>query len=177
MNYGGIGAVIAHEMIHGYDDQGSRFGPDGRFENWWTGDDRTRFDTLAAQLVERFNQCISGDGEPVDGLLTLGENIADLGGLALACDALCRALAARGAADPMLDGFSQVQRFFLNWAVLWRQNLTPDERRLRMKTDPHAPGNVRANVAATSVAEYAEAFGCRPADPGACCAAGIVRIW
>lgn len=177
MNYGGIGAVLAHEMVHGYDDQGSRFGPDGRFENWWTSDDRIRFDALAAQLVERFNTCASGDGESLDGLLTLGENIADLGGLALACDALRRLLAARGGTDPMLDGFSQLQRFFLNWAVLWRQNVTPDERRLRLQTDPHAPGNVRANVAAASLAAYAEAFGCSDGDPMASCHAGNTRIW
>jgi putative endopeptidase len=177
LNYGGIGAVIAHEMIHGYDDQGSRFGPGGRFENWWTSDDRTHFDALAAQLVEHFNNRACTDSEPVDGLLTLGENIADLGGLALASDALRRALVARGAADPMLDGFSQVQRFFLNWAVLWRQNLTPDERRLRRKTDPHAPGKLRANVAAASVPAYAEAFDGEAADSNVGRDAGVARIW
>ncbi|MDR3388195.1 MAG: M13 family metallopeptidase [Rudaea sp.] len=164
LNHGGIGAVIAHEMIHGYDDQGSRFGPDGRFEDWWTSADRSRFEARAAQMVECFNKCVDVDGGRVDGELTLGENIADCGGLALACEALQRSLAARAGPDPMCDGFSQLQRFFLNWAVLWRQKTTPDERRLRLKTDPHAPGNVRVNIAAGGVASYAEVFGCRSDD-------------
>jgi putative endopeptidase len=177
LNYGGIGAVIAHEMIHGYDDQGSRFGPDGRFENWWTHDDRASFDALAARLADRFSQCVVEDGAHVDGVLTLGENIADLGGLALACAALRRALATRAQADPMLEGFSQLQRFFLNWAALWRQNLTADERRLRLRADVHAPAKLRANIAAESLAEFSHAFGGRSAADRVQVTTETERIW
>jgi putative endopeptidase len=177
LNYGGIGAVIAHEMIHGYDDQGSRFGPDGRFDNWWTHDDRASFDALAARMADRFSQCVVEDGGRVDGVLTLGENIADLGGLALACAALRRALATRAQADPMLEGFSQLQRFFLNWAALWRQNLTADERRLRLRADVHAPASLRANIAAESLAEFAQAFSGRSGGQAVQVAAETVRIW
>ena len=175
LNYAGIGAVIAHEMLHGYDDQGSRFDVDGRFNNWWTQADRHGFDAQTANLARHFSGQGSSLGTSIDGRLTLGENIADLGGLALAFDALQRSL---GAGDePVLDGFSQRQRFFLNWAVLWRQNMTEDERRMRLRTDPHAPGTQRANVAAASLPGYAQAFGCVADDPMMAEFAFKERIW
>jgi putative endopeptidase len=175
LNYAGIGAVIAHEMLHGYDDQGSRFDVDGRFNNWWTQADRRGFDALTASLARHFSGQRGSLDASIDGRLTLGENIADLGGLALAFDALQRS---PGAGDePMLDGFSQRQRFFLNWAVLWRQNMTEDERRLRLRTDAHAPGQQRANVAAASLPAYALAFDCVADDPMLAEAAFRKRIW
>jgi len=183
LNFGGIGAVIAHEMTHAFDDQGSRFDADGRFANWWSAVDRGCFEAAAQRLVDQFESssgfpgatAAAADamaaecGEPdqrasVDGRLTLGENIADFGGLAIAGDALQARLAAADGPDPMHDGYSQTQRFFLNWAVIWRQNLTPDERRLRLCTDPHAPAALRANAAASNLAAYAAVFGCRPGD-------------
>ena len=164
LNFGGIGAVIAHEMTHAFDDQGSRFGADGRFENWWSEADRMHFDERAQALVEQVAARPAADGERVDARLTLGENIADFGGLAIACDALQEMLAATGGSDPMHDGYSQHQRFFLNWALIWRQNLTKDERRLRLLTDAHAPAAMRANVAPANLAAFAEAFTCIPGD-------------
>ena len=178
LNFGGIGAVIAHEMTHAFDDQGSRFDADGRFANWWSALDRGCFEAAAQRLVDQFGSLPAGagaaataaagseHGQPasVDGRLTLGENIADFGGLAIANDALQAQLAAADEPDPMHDGYSQTQRFFLNWAVIWRQNLTPDERRLRLRTDPHAPAALRANAAAANLTAYAAAFGCGPGD-------------
>jgi putative endopeptidase len=165
LNYGGIGAVIAHEMIHGYDDQGSRFGPDGRFESWWADTDRARFDALGARMVRQFDALHTSGGDRIDGRLTLGENIADFGGIAVACDALRAALTAEDRPDPMLDGYTRMQRFFLNWAVIWRQNLTLGEAHFRLKADKHAPSSVRANAAPAALDEYAQAFGCEPGDP------------
>ncbi|HEY0180202.1 MAG TPA: M13-type metalloendopeptidase, partial [Dokdonella sp.] len=157
LNYGGIGAVLAHEMTHGYDDQGSRFGADGRFDDGWSADDRARFDARARRLVEHFDAA-NVHGQPVDGRLTLGENIADFGGLAIAFDALRAALAERGGADPMLDGYDQHQRFFLSWATIWRQTLAPAEARTRLRVDPHAPAALRVNLAAADLPGFFDAF-------------------
>ncbi|WP_058834283.1 M13 family metallopeptidase [Luteimonas abyssi] len=162
MNYGGIGAVIGHEMIHGYDDQGSRFGPTGNFENWWTEADAAGFKTLTDRLVAQFDGYEAADGEHVNGSLTLGENIADLGGLAVAFDALQQAR--QGQDDPMVDGLSQDQRFFLNWATVWRRNFTPEELRVRLATDPHAPARFRAIGAPSNLPAFAAAFSCQPGD-------------
>ncbi|HEY6984986.1 MAG TPA: M13 family metallopeptidase [Rhodanobacteraceae bacterium] len=163
LQYGGIGAVIAHEMIHGYDDQGSRFGADGSFSDWWTSQDRERFDALTTRLIERFDRWPAGGCDPLDGRLTLGENVADFGGLAVACDALLDAC--RGSDDPMIDGHPRLQRFFFAWATLWRQNLTFAEACFRLRNDPHAPASVRANAAPANLAAYADAFDCHPGDP------------
>lgn len=163
LNLGGIGAVIAHEMTHAFDDQGSRFGANGCFENWWSDADRARFEASAQRLID-LTDGLPGTEERVDGRLTLSENIADLGGLAIACDVLQDTLAATTSPDPMHDGYSQSQRFFLNWAVIWRQNLTRDEHRQRIRTDPHAPAALRSNLAASHLGPFAEAFGCEPGD-------------
>ncbi len=175
LNYGGIGAVIAHEMIHGYDDQGSRFGAEGRFEDWWAPEDRARFDTLTARMIARFEHLLD-DGDPIDGRLTLGENVADFGGLAVACDALREACRYAGA-DPMIDGYSRAQRFYFAWAMLWRQNLTLGEARFRLQHDPHAPASARANAAPANLAEYAQAFRCKPGDQMCVEAADRIDIW
>jgi putative endopeptidase len=175
LNYGGIGAVIAHELIHAFDDQGSRFGADGRLDDWWTADDRAHFDALAARMIERFDAQPAGGSDKVDGRLTLGENIADFGGLAVAFDALRNASVDR--TDALLDGYTQSQRFFLNWAVLWRQNLTLGESYFRISNDTHAPAGVRANSAAANLAAYADAFACRPDDPMGLAADERINIW
>lgn len=163
LNYGGIGAVIAHEMIHGYDDQGSRFGADGRFENTWTPEDRVRFEALTARMIVRFEK-FCGDGDAIDGRLTLGENVADFGGLAVAYDALREAHRDDAGADPMIDGYAREQRFFFAWATLWRQNLTLGEARFRLQHDPHAPASARANAAPANLPAYAGAFDCKSGD-------------
>lgn len=161
-NYGGIGAVIGHEMIHGYDDQGSRFGPTGNFENWWTEDDAKGFKALTDKLVAQFNGYEAVPGKFVNGNLTLGENIADLGGLAVAYDAMKRATA--GKADPMIDGLDRDQRFFMNWGTVWRRNFTPQELEVRLVTDPHAPANFRAIGAPSNHPAFAAAFQCKAGD-------------
>lgn len=162
MNYGGIGAVIGHEMTHGYDDQGAKFGPKGNFENWWTQADEQGFKSRTGKLVEQFNGYTTADGGKVRGDLTLGENIADLGGLNTAYDAM--KVAEQGKPDPKVDGLTQDQRFFLNWATVWRRNFTPEELAVRLKTDPHAPANFRAIGAPSNMPAFAQAFDCKPGD-------------
>jgi putative endopeptidase len=174
MNYGGIGAVIGHEMIHGYDDQGARFGPTGNFENWWTEADAKGFSGLTDKLINQFNGYDAG-GTKVNGKLTLGENIADLGGLATAYDAM--KVAAGDTPDPMTDGLTRDQRFFLNWATVWRRNFTPEELAVRLKTDPHAPANFRAIGAPSNLPAFAAAFSCKPGDPMVRAGQDQVVIW
>ena len=163
LNYGGIGAVIGHEMIHGYDDQGSRFGPTGNFENWWTEADSKGFSSLTSKLIAQFDGYEAAPGKMVNGNLTLGENIADLGGLAVAYDALQRASA--GKPDPKVDGIDRDQRFFLNWGTVWRRNFTPKELEVRLVTDPHAPANFRAVGSPSNHPAFAKAFTCKAGDP------------
>ncbi|MFY2764107.1 M13 family metallopeptidase [Arenimonas sp. MALMAid1274] len=162
VNYGGIGAVIGHEMIHGYDDQGSRFGPTGNFENWWSDKDKAGFEELTGKLVAQFNGYHSIDGETVNGKLTLGENIADLGGLAVAYDALQRELENKRVGE--IEGYGPNQRFFMNWATVWRVNYKPEELKVRLQTDSHAPANFRAIGAPSNLPAFADAFGCKAGD-------------
>ena len=172
-NYCGIGAVIGHEMTHGYDDQGARFGPSGNFEQWWTPADEAAFKGRAQALVKQFDayeavpaSTVDGKAVPaamVNGNLTLGENIADLGGLNVAYDAMTKATA--GTPDPKTDGLTRDQRFFLNWGTVWRRNFTPEALAVRLKTDPHAPANFRAIGAPSNNPAFATAFGCKAGDP------------
>ncbi len=162
MNYGGIGAVIGHEMIHGYDDQGSRFGPTGNMEVWWTDGDAKAFSGLTGKLVSQFDGYTTDAGGKVNGKLTLGENIADLGGLATAYEAMKKAT--ETTPDPKTDGLTRDQRFFLNWATVWRRNFTPEELVVRLKTDPHAPANFRAIGAPSNLPAFAAAFQCKSGD-------------
>jgi putative endopeptidase len=162
-NYGGIGAVIGHEMTHGYDDQGSRFGASGNFENWWTDADAKGFTGRTDKLVQQFNGYEAQPGAHVNGKLTLGENIADLGGLATAYDAMKKAT--EGKEDPKTDGLTRDQRFFLNWGTVWRRNFKPEELQVRLKTDPHAPANFRAIGAPSNMPAFAAAFECKPGQP------------
>jgi putative endopeptidase len=162
-NYGGIGAVIGHEMTHGYDDQGARFGPTGNFENWWTDADAKGFKALTDKLVKQFDEYEAMPGKHVNGNLTLGENIADLGGLNVAYDAMQRA---QPDSKPTTEvgGLTRDQRFFLNWGTVWRRNFTPDELKVRLVTDPHAPANFRAIGAPSNMPAFAAAFSCKPGD-------------
>ncbi|WP_226468771.1 M13 family metallopeptidase [Luteimonas panaciterrae] len=161
LNYGGIGAVIGHEMTHGYDDQGSRFGPSGNFENWWTKADSDGFSALTDKLVKQFDGYDAG-GQHVNGKLTLGENIADLGGIATAYDAMKKAT--DGQPDPKTDGLTRDQRFFLNWATVWRTKYTPENLKVRLTTDPHAPATFRAIGAPSNMPAFAAAFQCKAGD-------------
>ncbi|WP_164284413.1 M13 family metallopeptidase [Stenotrophomonas maltophilia] len=164
LNYGGIGAVIGHEMMHGYDDSGSQFAANGNFDNWWTDADRKAFTGRTDQLVAQFDGYEAVPGVNVKGKLTLGENIGDLGGLTVAYDALQMALKEDPKANVDVDGHSQDQRFFMNWATVWRRNFTDGELRVRLNTDPHAPANFRANGAPSNMPSFAAAFQCKAGD-------------
>ena len=175
VNYGGIGAVIGHEMIHGYDDQGSRFDASGNFKNWWTDADMAGFKDRTGRLVSQFNEYGYGDDMKVNGNLTLGENIADLGGLAVAYDALQKALENKRVAE--IDGYGPNQRFFMNWATVWRVNYKPEELKVRLQTDPHAPARFRAMGAPSNLPAFADAFGCKEGDPMVRSGEAKVAIW
>ncbi len=175
LNYGGIGAVIGHEMIHGYDDQGSRFDAKGNFANWWSDKDKTGFEQRTSQLVEQFNGYESIEGLHVNGKLTLGENIADLGGLAVAYDALQRDLTNKRVAE--IDGYGPDQRFFMNWATVWRRNFKPEELKVRLTTDAHAPANFRAIGAPSNMTVFAQAFDCKAGDPMVRSGDAKIAIW
>jgi predicted metalloendopeptidase len=162
VNYGGIGAVIGHEMGHGFDDSGSQYDADGNLKNWWTENDRAAYKAHTDLLVKQFDAFEALPGEHVNGKLTLGENIGDLGGLTIAYVALQKALAAKGRPGP-IDGFTPEQRFFLNWAQVWRQTIRPEAQRVRLATDPHSPGPFRVMGPIGNMPEFASAFGC-PAD-------------
>ena len=164
LNYGAIGAVIGHELTHGYDDQGSRFGPTGNFEQWWTKEDEAKFKALTGKLVAQYNGYTAAPGltEKVNGNLTLGENIADLGGINIAYDAFQKAV--DGKPDPKIDGMTRDQRFFLGFASAWREKYTPELTKLIVASDPHSPDGVRANGTPTNVDAFAKAFGCKEGD-------------
>ena len=165
LNYGGIGAVIGHEMLHGYDDQGAQFDAKGNFANWWQAADKKGFEARTAKLVKQFDDYVSIDGIHVKGQLTLGENIADLGGTTVSFDALQKALADAGKSpDEKIDGYTENQRFWLNWATVWRRNFRPEELKVRLNTDPHAPANFRAIGAPSNEPSFAAAFQCKPGD-------------
>ena len=164
LNYGGIGAVIGHEMMHGYDDSGSQFAANGNFDNWWTDADRSAFNSRTDQLVAQFDGYEALPGVNVKGKLTLGENIGDLGGLTVSYDALQMALKEKPELNKPVDGYTQDQRFFMNWATVWRRNFTDGELRVRLNTDPHAPANFRANGAPSNMPSYAAAFQCKAGD-------------
>lgn len=178
LNYGGIGAVIGHEMTHGYDDQGSQFDAQGNYNNWWTAEDSEKFKARTGKLVKQFDDYVAIDDLHVKGQLTLGENIADLGGLNVAWDALQVALAQEPEeAKAKIDGYTQDQRFFLNFAYIWRRNFQPEELKVRLNTDPHAPAPFRAIAAPSNMPAFAEAFDCKAGDKMVRDAEHKVKIW
>lgn len=178
LNYGGIGAVIGHEMGHGYDDQGSKFDAQGNNSNWWTDDDRKAFDARTDKLAEQFNGYEALPGKFVNGKLTMGENIGDLGGLNAAYDALQMALARNPAeAKGKIDGYTQDQRFFLNWARVWRGSIRPEAQLTLLNTDPHAPAQFRAIGAPSNMPAFAQAFQCKAGDKMVRDGDKQVKIW
>lgn len=162
LNYGGIGAVIGHEMAHGLDTIGTLFDAHGKDADWLSPHSRQQFDALATQLREQFTH-YSDAGRAIDSGLTLDENLADLGGLAIALQALH--LATAGTPDPMIDGMTREQRFFANHALTWRMISTPERAELERATNNHAPGSVRADGAASNLPAFARAFNCTPGSP------------
>ncbi|MFC5569386.1 M13 family metallopeptidase [Lysobacter yangpyeongensis] len=163
LNYGNTGATIGHELMHGYDDQGSRFGPSGNFENWWTPADAKGFAERSEKLVQQFNGYEALPGVKVNGRLTLGENIADLGGIEVAYDAMKKA--AGNTPDPMIEGMSRDQRFFASFALSWRSVMTPESLKVLVASNPHAPENFRAIAAPSNMPQFAAAFQCKDGDP------------
>lgn len=164
VNYGAIGGVIGHEMGHGFDDQGSKSDGDGRLRNWWTDQDKEAFEVLTSALVEQYNAfCPLDDGETcVNGQLTLGENIGDLGGVSLAYKAYQMSL--NGEEAPVIDGLTGDQRFFLSWAQVWRALYRDEAKRQQLLTDPHSPPYYRVNGVVRNFDAWYEAFGIEEGD-------------
>lgn len=162
MNYGAIGAVIGHEMTHGFDDQGRLFDKDGNLTDWWSKEDAEKFNAKTKVLVEQFNKFFIKDSVHVDGELTLGENIADLGGLSIAYTAFKNATKDKKI-EP-IDGFTQEQRFFLAWSQVWRSNIREEELLRRIKEDVHSPAKYRINGIFYNMPEFYEAYNISPND-------------
>jgi putative endopeptidase len=158
VNYGGMGAVIGHEISHGFDDQGSKFDAQGNLKMWWTPETRKKFDGRTALVVKQFDGYVAIDSLHVNGKLTLGENIGDLAGLSIAYTALEKAL--EGKPRLLIDGFTPEQRFFLAWAQIWRRNSTPEALRLQVRVDPHSPSMFRTNGPLSDMPSFYKAFGC-----------------
>jgi putative endopeptidase len=181
INYGGIGAVIGHESSHGFDDQGSQFDGKGNRANWWTPADKKQFDARTKLLVEQFDAYSPIKDKPdlhVNGKLTLGENIADLGGLNIAYEALQTALKNNPQeAATKIDGYTQDQRFFLGWARIWRGSIREKQAELYLNIDPHSPTPIRAIAAPSDMSAFAQAFQCKPTDPMVRSGDKQVKIW
>jgi putative endopeptidase len=177
VNYGGIGAVIGHEIGHGFDDQGSQFDGTGALRNWWTDDDRKAFEALTARLVEQFEVLSPAEapGHTVNGRLTLGENIGDLGGLGIAFKAYRLHLGDTEA--PVIDGLTGDQRFFISWATVWRQVCRSEEAIRRLAIDPHSPNEFRTNTIARNLTAFHEAFGVSDGDGMWLAPEDRVEIW
>ena len=172
LNYGGIGAVIGHEMTHGYDDQGAQFDSKGNQNNWWTDADTKGFKERTGRLIAQFSNYVvmkdpQGNDLHVKGELTLGENIADLGGINVAFDALQKELGTdpKYKPDTKVDGYTENQRFFMNFANVWRRSYRPQELMVRLNTDPHSPAQFRAIGAPSNMPAFATAFMCKAGDP------------
>jgi predicted metalloendopeptidase len=162
VNYGAIGAVIGHEIGHGFDDQGRRFDGEGKLRDWWKPEDEAEFQKRAKLLIEQFNAFSPIPGMNVNGQLTLGENIGDLGGLSIAYKAWKISLA--GKPSPVIDGFTGDQRFFMGWAQAWRAKAREEYLRRQVLADPHAWAEFRANGPLGNIPEFYEAFGVKPGD-------------
>jgi putative endopeptidase len=174
-NYGGIGGVIGHEITHGFDDQGRQFDKDGNLKDWWSAESAKEFVRRAACVERQFSNYVSVDDLPVNGKLTLGENIGDLGGLKISYAAFQKGKKGKKAAP--VDGFTPDQRFFLGWAQVWCGNVRPEEARLRVATDPHAPERFRVLGPLSNMPEFAKAFDCPADSPMVRPAADVCTVW
>jgi predicted metalloendopeptidase len=163
VNLGGIGAVIGHELTHGFDDSGRKFDGEGNLRDWWTESDAVEFEKRAQCFIEQYGSYEAAEGARLNGKLTLGENVADNGGLRIAYMALRDTL--EGKEKPVIDGYTPEQRLFLGWAQVWCGNATEQEWRLRARTDPHAPGEFRVNGTVSNMPEFQSAFGCTAGQP------------
>jgi len=176
VNYGGIGAVIGHEISHGFDDSGARYNADGNLVDWWTPEDLKQFTALGTKLADQYSALEPLPGIHVDGKFTLGENIGDLGGINAAYDGLQLYLKANG--NPgLIDGFTQEQRFFISWATVWRTKSRDEAIKSQVKTDPHSPGMYRAVVPIQNVDAFYQAFGIKKGDAMYVEPEKRVKIW
>ena len=176
-NYGGIGAVIGHEIGHGFDDQGSKYDGDGNLVNWWSDKDRAEFEKRTKKLIEQYDQ-LSPSAAPevkVNGALTIGENIGDLGGLTIAYKAY--EISLNGKQPPEIDGYTGAQRFFMGWAQSWRGKYRPEEVKRRIATDPHSPDEFRCNQIVANLSEFYDAFAVKQSDKHFMPEGQRVRIW
>ncbi|MDQ6609334.1 MAG: M13 family metallopeptidase [Bacteroidota bacterium] len=173
--YGGIGAVIGHEMTHGFDDQGAQFAASGNLENWWSKEDEARFKERTNKVVNQYNAYTVLDTLHVNGKLTLGENLADIGGLSIAYEAFTKTPQFKEAKK--IDGFTPQQRFFLSWAQIWRSNTLPENQAQLILTDPHSPGMYRANGAVVNMDEWYTAFNVQPGNKLYIAPESRIKIW
>jgi len=176
VNYGGIGGVIGHEMTHGFDDQGRQYDKNGNLAEWWTKEDAEKFNAKTKALIDEYNNYTELDTFHINGALTLGENIADLGGITISYDALQRALKQNPPKDK-IDGFTPTQRYLLSWAQVWRQNIRPEELKKRLKDDVHSPGDARVNVVVSNLDIFYDAFNVKPGDKLYRTPENRVKIW
>jgi putative endopeptidase len=174
-NYGAIGAVIGHEMLHSFDDQGSKFDAHGNLSDWWSAQDRAAFDARGTTLVSQFAAYVPVDSLHVNGQLTLGENIADLGGLLVAYDAFKST--PEGQAQTPVDGLQPDQRFFLAYAQSWRELERPEQLRRQLQSNEHAPAKYRVNGPVSNLPAFAAAFSCKAGDPMLRSGDANVKIW
>ena len=173
VNYGAIGAVIGHELTHGFDDQGRQFDAQGNLRDWWTGKDADAFETRAQCIIDEYNQFIATDDVHLNGKLTLGENTADNGGLRIAYMALMNTLGSNMPAK--VDGFTAQQRFFLGWGQIWCENQTEEVKRLLAQTNPHSTADARVNGVVSNMSQFKEAFACTDGQPMV--RAKACRVW
>jgi predicted metalloendopeptidase len=176
VNYGGIGAVIGHEISHGFDDQGASYNADGNLIDWWTADDLTKFTALGTALADQYSALEPLPGTKVDGKFTLGENIGDLGGINAAYDGLQLYLKESG--NPgLIDGYTPEQRLFISWATIWRGKIRDEALKNQVKTDPHSPAMYRAYVPLINLDTFVKAFGIKNGDGMFVTPEKRVRIW
>ena len=175
INYGAMGAVIGHEISHGFDDQGRQFDAQGNLKDWWTKEDADKFKERAQKIIDQFNSFVPIDSMHINGSLTTGENIGDLGGLNVAFTAFKKTDEYKN--NEIVDGFTPAQRFFLAWAQVWRNNIRPQALMLRLKTDPHSPGEYRVNGPLSNMPEFWKAFNVKEGDPMRNPPDKVVKIW
>ncbi|MHB8287624.1 MAG: M13-type metalloendopeptidase, partial [Caulobacteraceae bacterium] len=175
INYGAIGSVIGHEMTHGFDDQGRKIDASGHLRDWWTPQDGAKFEAKAAKYGAEFAAYDTELGVSINPKLTMGENIADLGGLNLGLGAYHASL--HGQAAPVIDGYTGDQRVFLGWAQVWREQERPDAERQALVTDPHSPGKYRALTAERNMDAWYKAFDVQPGEKLYIAPEDRVTIW
>ncbi|RZK31368.1 MAG: M13 family peptidase, partial [Hymenobacter sp.] len=175
VNYGGIGAVIGHEMTHGFDDSGRQYDAKGNLRDWWTKEDGDKFTAKADMVGQQYSKFSPVDSVYVNGKLTMGENLADIGGLTIAYQAFQKTPQAK--ANKQVDGFTPNQRFFLSYAQIWRANARPEFLKQQVQTDPHSPGQFRTNGPLMNMPEFYQAFGCKDGDKMVRAIADRSRIW